>query len=101
MKLNKEQSERLLRKRGIWVSDACDKCGQLLGSVRWTRKDEPGEWCSLACRDGVSKSSSKGCLDCGTRLDGKRADAKFCSRTHMMRYRRCKLSKSLLVGMGA
>jgi len=98
MKLTEEQSQRLLRGRGIWITEACDKCGQSLGSVRWTRKDEPGEWCSIACRDGieadVSKSPSKWCLECGTRLDGKRADAKFCSRTHMMRYRRCKLSKS-------
>jgi len=99
MKLTEEQSQRLLRGRGIWITEACDKCGQSLGSVRWTRKDEPGEWCSIACRDGieadVSKSPSKWCLECGTRLDGKRADAKFCSRTHMMRYRRCKLSKPL------
>ena len=99
MKLNKEQSRKLLRERAIWIIEACDKCGQLLGSVRWTRRGEPGEWCSKACRDGieadVSKSNSKGCLECGTRLDAKRADTKFCSRTHMMRYRRSKLSKSL------
>jgi hypothetical protein len=99
MKLTEEQRQRLLRGRGIWITEACDKCGQSLGSVRWTRRDEPGEWCSIACRDGIeagiSNSNSKGCLECGIRLDAKRADAKFCSRTHMMRYRRCKLSKSL------
>jgi hypothetical protein len=97
MKLTEEQSQRLLRGRGIWITEACNQCRQLLGSIRWTRRGEPGEWCSIACRDGieagVSKSNSKGCLECGTRLDGKRVDAKFCSRTHMMRYRRCKLSK--------
>ena len=99
MKLTEEQSQRLLRGRGIWITEACNQCRQLLGSIRWTRRGEPGEWCSIACRDGieagVSKSKSKGCLECGIRLDAKRADAKFCSRTHMMRYRRCKLSKSL------
>jgi hypothetical protein len=99
VKLTEGQSQRLFCERGIWITEACNQCGQLLGSVRWTRRGEPGEWCSIACRDGietgVSKSNSKGCLECGTRLDGKRADAKFCSRTHMMRYRRCKLSKSL------
>jgi len=53
MKLTREQSQKLLRERGIWIKDACDKCGQLLGAVRWTRKDETGEWCSAECRDGV------------------------------------------------
>jgi hypothetical protein len=54
MKLSREQSERLLREHGICVTEACDRCGQLLGSARWTRKGEPGEWCSAACRDGIS-----------------------------------------------
>jgi hypothetical protein len=98
MRLTREQSRKLLPERGIWITEACDKCGKLLGSVRWTCRGEPGEWCSIACRDGIeagtSKSNLRGCLECGTRLDAKRADAKFCSRTHMMRYRRCKLSKS-------
>ena len=42
-----------LRERGIWITEACDKCGQLLGAVCWTRRGEPGEWCSAACRDGI------------------------------------------------
>jgi len=98
MKLVKEQSQKLLRDHGIWVTEACDRCGQLLGAVRWSRKGEPGEWCSKSCRDGitagVSKSNSKSCLECGVKLDGKRADAEFCSRTHMMRYRRRELSRT-------
>lgn len=53
MKLTREQSQKLLHERGIWITNACDKCGQLLGAVRWTRKDEDGEWCSAECRDGV------------------------------------------------
>lgn len=53
MKLTREQNQKLLRERGIWVTNACDKCGQLLGAVRWTRKDEEGEWCSAECRDGL------------------------------------------------
>jgi hypothetical protein len=59
MKLTKEQCQKLLHDRGIWVTNACDKCGQLLGSVRWTRRGEPGEWCSAECRDGVSVSAPK------------------------------------------
>jgi hypothetical protein len=45
-----------LRSRGIYITEACDSCGQLLGSVRWTRKGEPGEWCSRECRDGKSEA---------------------------------------------
>jgi hypothetical protein len=98
MKLTKEQSQKLLRERGIWITNACDKCGQLLGAVRWTRRGELGEWCSAECRDGIGtgapKSNSKGCLECGASLDGKRVDADFCSRTHMMRYRRREVSRT-------
>jgi hypothetical protein len=92
MKLKREQSQKLLRDRGIWVTEACDKCGQLLGSVRWTRRCEPGEWCSQACRDGMKtsapKQSSKKCRECGVPLDGKRADSQFCSHAHQMRFSR-------------
>jgi hypothetical protein len=53
MKLTREQSQKLVKERGIWITNACDKCGRLLGAVRWTRRGEPGEWCSAECRDGV------------------------------------------------
>jgi hypothetical protein len=94
MRLNREQSEKLLRELGIWVTGACDKCGQLLGSVRWTLnlKDGPGEWCSSGCRDCVSsempRANPKSCLECGVPLEGKRADSKFCAAAHRMRFQR-------------
>src|ERR1700730_8782252 len=92
MKLKREQSQKLLRERGIWVTGACDKWGQLLDSVRWTRKGERGEWCSAACRDGIKITApapiSKTCRECGASLDGKRADSQFCSHTHQMRFSR-------------
>jgi hypothetical protein len=53
MRLTKAQSEQLLDQHGIWITGACDECGKLLGAVRWTRRGEPGEWCSALCRDGV------------------------------------------------
>jgi hypothetical protein len=53
MKLTEVQSQKLLRERSVWVTEACDKCGRLLGSVRWTRRGELGEWCSAECRDGI------------------------------------------------
>lgn len=54
MKLTREQSQKLLAVRGFWITDACNRCGKLLGSVRWTRRGEPGEWCSRDCRDGIN-----------------------------------------------
>lgn len=52
MHLRTEQ-QRALRERSIYAVSACDKCGQVLGGVRYTRRGEPGEWCSELCRDGV------------------------------------------------
>jgi hypothetical protein len=98
MKLKREQSQKLLRDRGIWITEACDRCGQLLGSVRWTRRGDPGEWCSATCRDGVSqgerKADSKTCRECGVSLTGKRADSEFCDEAHSKRYRRREQSKT-------
>lgn len=94
MRLIREQGKRLLRERGIWITEACDRCGKLLGSIRWTRKGELGEWCSAECRDGiampetVSSVQAKRCLECGVPLHGKRSDSKFCSDVHSKRYRR-------------
>jgi len=99
MKLKPEQSQKLLRDRGIWITEACDRCTQLLGSVRWTRKDEPGEWCSRACRDGVdtavSRPTAKTCLECGIPLEGKRADSQFCSGVHRKRFTKSSTAKKV------
>lgn len=40
MRLNRGQTEKLLGELVIWVIEACDKCGQLLASVRCTRRDD-------------------------------------------------------------
>src|SRR6202521_3258591 len=40
----------LLASRGVFAREACDRCGQLLGAVRITRRGESGVWCSVACR---------------------------------------------------
>ncbi len=37
MKLSKEQSQKVLWERGIWVTEAYGKCRQLLGADRGTR----------------------------------------------------------------
>jgi hypothetical protein len=57
MRLTREQSQKLLQERDIWITDACNKCGQLLGAVRWIRRGEPGEWCSELCRDDATAAA--------------------------------------------
>ena len=54
--LRAELRRRLLAARGIYVTEACDRCGQLLGELRYTRRGESGEWCSRECRDGVKQA---------------------------------------------
>ena len=46
MKLTTEQSYALLEKHRSYVTEACEKCGRILGPVRYTRKGETGVWCS-------------------------------------------------------
>lgn len=53
MQLTRNQQADL-RERGIFASEICDKCGKILGAVRYTRRGEPGEWCSHECRDGIA-----------------------------------------------
>lgn len=53
MELTVEQRGLSLEKRGWYVTEACDGCGALLGSTRYTRRGEPGAWCSAICRDGA------------------------------------------------
>ena len=52
MKLTEEQSRELFRRTGNYLKEACDRCGKPLAEVRYTRRGEPGEWCSELCRDG-------------------------------------------------
>ena len=51
MSLKREQCEKLLRELGIWVTGACDKCGQLLGSVRWRDRVSVGNGCQVRRQD--------------------------------------------------
>ena len=52
MKLTDEQSRELFCRMGNYLREACGRCGKPLAEVRWTRRGEPGEWCSKLCRDG-------------------------------------------------
>jgi hypothetical protein len=92
MKLTTQQAYALLEKRGCYIREICDHCGTGIGPVRFTRKDDLGVWCSHECRDGkkvaTPTAEHRTCLECGSRLKGKRADSQFCSDTHKMRYYR-------------
>jgi hypothetical protein len=84
MQITEAQSRELMQTHGVYVTEACERCGQILGHVRYTRRNQPGEWCSRACRDGVDNSPSL-CRGCGTSLIGKRRGAIYCDRTCRMR----------------
>lgn len=53
--LREDLRRRLLADRGCYVTEACDKCGQVLGAVRYTRRGELGVWCSQQCRGDVER----------------------------------------------
>jgi hypothetical protein len=55
MLLTTEQSYPALEKFGCYATEACDKCGRMLGPVRYTRKGEEGVWCSRECRGDAER----------------------------------------------
>jgi hypothetical protein len=78
MKISNEL-QKLLKDRGIYVTEVCDRCSQILGPVRYTRAGDSGVWCSRKCRDGMRAHSPGTCRNCGTILAGLRHGAKYCS----------------------
>jgi hypothetical protein len=74
MRLSEAQSRELLQKHDVYVTEACDKCGKVLGHVRFTRYGQTGEWCSKLCRDGFERKPGT-CLGCGVPLIGMRKGA--------------------------
>ncbi len=57
MLLTVQQSHELLARRGVYAREICDKCGAVLGALRYTRKDESGVWCSRECRGDVHRDT--------------------------------------------
>jgi hypothetical protein len=71
--------QTFLRERGVYVTQACDRCGRVLGPVRFTRTGDSSVWCSRQCRDGAHAHLPGTCRACGARLpEGKRRGAKYC-----------------------
>lgn len=58
MHLSPEHQQALKLEHGICADEACDTCGKILGSVRFTRQGDPGEWCSRECRDGQAQAAA-------------------------------------------
>jgi hypothetical protein len=52
MQMTLEQQSKIRAEHDVWVNSVCNGCGQVLAEIRYTHKDEPGEWCSEKCRDG-------------------------------------------------
>lgn len=58
MRPSAQHCRALLDRFQCWITASCDRCGRLLGAIRWTRKGEPGEWCSRECRDGEAEAQA-------------------------------------------
>jgi len=54
--MTSEQSYEALERFGRYVTEACDKCGRMLGPVRFTRKGEEGVWCSRECHGDAERT---------------------------------------------
>jgi hypothetical protein len=92
MRLSSAQQQALRDKHGICVNEVCDKCSRPLGHIRYTRKDQAGEWCSRECRDGAEAAAryratrkltkARKCWYCGLTLPSDvRENSKYCDRT--------------------
>jgi hypothetical protein len=90
MRLTEAQSRELLAKHSVYATEVCDKCGKILGHVRFTRFSQKGEWCSRLCRDGVEHKAGA-CRGCGASLEGKKKGSIYCDRTCRMRVMRAEV----------
>jgi hypothetical protein len=79
MLLTVQQGYELLAKHGVFAREICDKCGVLLGAVRFTRRGGANVWCNRKCRDGAEANAPGTCEHCrATLLPGKRKNSRFC-----------------------
>ena len=53
-----QKSYELLAKYGCFAREICDKCGIVLGAVRFTRYGESEVYCSRECRSGAHRSAT-------------------------------------------
>jgi len=53
-----QKSYELLANYGFFAREICDKCGIVLGAVRFTRRSEPEVYCSRECRGNAHTSAT-------------------------------------------
>jgi hypothetical protein len=53
-----QQTYELLEEHGVFAREICDKCGAVLGAVRFTRYSEPEVYCSRECRGDADRSAT-------------------------------------------
>ena len=53
-----QKSYELLAKYGFFAREICDKCGIVLGAVRFTRHGESEVYCSRECRGDAHRSAT-------------------------------------------
>ena len=83
MLLSVELRMQLQRDRGLYVTEACDRCSQLLGPVRFTCRGDVGVWCSWECRAGFAAAKLR-ILSKGGRPRKYKSNAEKC-RAHRSR----------------
>src|SRR5271157_5341211 len=58
MLLSIQKSYELLANYGCFAREICDKCGIVLGAVRFTRHGESQVYCSRECRGNAHRSAT-------------------------------------------
>ena len=58
MLLTIQKSYEILAKYGCFAREICDKCGIVLGGVRFTRYGESEVYCSRECRGDAHRSAT-------------------------------------------
>jgi hypothetical protein len=58
MLLTIQKSYELLAHYGCFTREICDKCGNVLGGVRFTRHNESKVYCSRECRGDAHRSAT-------------------------------------------
>jgi len=94
MLLTMRHSYELLAKHGVFAREICDKCGLVLGPVRFTRRGESGEWCSRTCRDGQPQITQK----TGRPRKYRNAKQRCAAKARQQRGYRSKQRQQLLTG---
>jgi hypothetical protein len=108
MRLTNQQQLAVREKFGICINSVCDRCVKPLDCIRYTRKDQVGEFCSRLCRDGqeaekryletrkayVRNTPQPACGFCQLRLPtAARVGTLFCDSTCQ---RNARLARSLV-----